>query len=207
MNRLFKIFIATICATLAFVGCGEVEKTGVAPTIKLVETEVTENSISFVIGTSDAKECAYMLYDGDVTSVSEVFSKGTVVDGNGGFYVIDGLQSGTKYHVIAAARNSVGEALSNTLVVTTKGVNNGGNGGNDDDFELPEIEGVENVNIVKTQDGRWYKPYNYYVTFVCDNGDRIILDFYTLDETMSQYFPYGQYENETKSHASSLAGN
>ncbi|MBO7314421.1 MAG: hypothetical protein J6U49_02025, partial [Alistipes sp.] len=53
--------------------------------------------------------------------------------------------------------------------------------------------GVENITIVKTNDGRWYEPYNYYVTFVRDNGDRIILDFYTLDETMSSYLPYGRY--------------
>ena len=58
---------------------------------------------------------------------------------------------------------------------------------------LPEIDGVENIVIEKTKDGRWYEEYNYYVTFVRDNGDRIILDFYTLDETMSLYLPYGQY--------------
>lgn len=192
MNRVIKLFVATICAAFAFVGCEQTGNSGVAPTIKLIEGTVTETSVSFVMGVDDAKECAYMLYDGDVTSVEEIFSKGTVVDGNGGLYTIDNLTRNTTYYIIAAARNATGGVMSNTLVVTTKG-SGGGNGGNDDDFELPEIEGVENVNIVKTQDGRWYKPYNYYVTFVCDNDDRIILDFYTLDETMSQYFPYGQY--------------
>jgi hypothetical protein len=195
MNRVIKLFVATICAAFAFVGCEQTGNSGVAPTIKLIEGTVTETSISFVMGVDDAKECAYMLYDGDVTSVEEIFSKGTVVDGNGGLYTIDNLTRNTTYYIIAAARNAAGGVMSNTLVVTTKGSGggNGGNDDNDDDFELPEIEGVENVNIVKTQDGRWYEPYNYYVTFVCDNGDRIILDFYTLDETMSQYFPYGQY--------------
>ena len=33
-----------------------------------------------------------------------------------------------------------------------------------------------------------------------DNGDRIILDFYTLDETMSLYLPYGQYSFATNYH-------
>ena len=195
MNRIIKLFVATICAAFAFVGCEQAENSGVAPTIKLIEGTVTETSISFVMGVDEAKECAYMLYDGDVTSVEEIFSKGTVVDGNGGLYTIDNLTRNTTYYIIAAARNATGGVMSNTLVVTTKGSGggNGGNDDNDDDFELPEIEGVENVNIVKSQDGRWYKPYNYYVTFVCDNDDRIILDFYTLDETMSQYFPYGQY--------------
>ena len=192
MNRVIKLFVATICAAFAFVGCEQAGNSGVAPTIKLIEGTVTETSVSFVMGVDEAKECAYMLYDGDVTSVEEIFSKGTVVDGNGGLYTIDNLTRNTTYYIIAAARNAAGGVMSNTLVVTTKG-SGGGNGGNDDNFELPEIEGVENVNIVKTQDGRWYEPYNYYVTFVCDNGDRIILDFYTLDETMSQYFPYGQY--------------
>ena len=199
MNRVIKLFVATICAAFAFVGCEQTGNSGVAPTIKLIEGTTTEKSISFVMGVSDASECAYMLYDGDVTSVDEIFSKGTVVEGNGGLYTIDNLTRNTKYYIIAAARNAAGGVMSNTLVVTTKGAGggNGGNGGNDDDFELPEIEGVENVNIVMTQDGRWYKPYNYFVTFVCDNGDRIILDFYTLDETMSQYFPYGQYSIDT----------
>lgn len=192
MNRVIKLFVATICAAFAFVGCEQTGNSGVAPTIKLIEGTVTETSISFVMGVDEAKECAYMLYDGDVTSVEEIFSKGTVVDGNGGLYTIDNLTRNTTYYIIAAARNDAGGVMSNTLVVTTKG-SGGGNGGNDDNFELPDIEGVESVNIVKSQDGRWYEPYNYYVTFVCDNDDRIILDFYTLDETMSQYFPYGQY--------------
>ena len=59
---------------------------------------------------------------------------------------------------------------------------------------------MENIVIEKTKDGRWYEVYNYYVTFVRDNGDRIILDFYTLDETMSSYFPYGQYTFATNYH-------
>ena len=198
MNRIIKLFVATICAALVFVGCEQTENSGVVPTIKLVEGTTTETSISFVMGVSDASECAYMLYDGDVTSVEEIFSKGTVVDGNGGLFTIGNLTRNTKYYIIAAARNAAGSVMSNTLVVTTKGSggnDNGGNdnGGNDDDFELPEIDGVENLNIVKTQDGRWYEKYNYYVTFVVDNGDKLILDFYTLDETMSSYLPYGQY--------------
>ena len=58
---------------------------------------------------------------------------------------------------------------------------------------MPEIDGVENVNIVKTNGGCWFEDYNYYVYFVLDNGDRIQLDFYTLSETMSLYLPYGGY--------------
>ncbi len=140
-----------------------------------------------------------MLYDGDVISTEIVLAQGTAI-ATSGVVEVKKLAPETTYYVVAVARNSVGEALSNTLTMTTKAQgDNGGNddnddnGGNDDDFELPEIDGVENIVIEKTKDGRWYEPYNYYVTFVRDNGDRIILDFYTLDETMSQYFPYGQY--------------
>ncbi len=203
MKHLFRLFIATIVAVLPLVSC---EKTAEVklPTIEIVGVTTTDTSISFAVTTTNASECAYILYDGDIISAEKVLADGIAIDASG---VVEAksLKSDTTYYVVAAARNSAGTTLSNTLTLKTKaqgsdnggGNDNGGNddngGGNDDNFELPEIDGVENIVIEKTKDGRWYEPYNYYVTFVRDNGDRIILDFYTLDETMSQYFPYGQY--------------
>lgn len=203
MKTLFRLFIASVIAIVPLVGCEQPNEQVKMPTIEIVAVSTTDTTISFAVSTTNATEwCAYMLYDGDIISAETVLNEGTPIPASG-VVEVNGLKSETTYYVVAAARNAAGEVLSNTLTMTTKAQgdnggddDNGGgndNGGNDDDFELPEIDGVENIVIEKTKDGRWYEQYNYYVTFVRDNGDRIILDFYTLDETMSQYLPYGQY--------------
>ena len=203
MKNLFKLFAVAMLVLLGFASC-EPTTQGGAPTIEIVAIDTTSTTISFAVSATNASECAYMLYDGDIISAEGVLSEGTATAASG-VVEVKNLKSNTTYYVVAAARNAQGEVLSNTLIMTTEASGNGGNGGNDnpggdDDFELPEIDGVENIVITKTKDGRWYAPYNYYVTFVRDNGDRIILDFYTLDETMSQYFPYGQYTFATNYH-------
>ncbi len=202
MKQLFKLFAVTLCAVLPLAGC-EKNVDNVAPTVSVTLVEVGSDSVKISIQAKNANEYAYMLYDGDAISVDKVFNEGVTVKeiGNGLGFGIGNLEPETTYYVIAAARNSVGEVLSEPVKFTTsKDNDNGGGGGNNDDnndnndnTELPDIDGVENITITKTQDGRWYQPYNYYVTMVRDNGDRIILDFYTLDETMSSYLPYGQY--------------
>ena len=199
MKNLFKLFAVAMLAIFAFASCEQMTEDGV-PTIEIVAVSSTSTTISFAVSTTNASECSYMLYDGDIISAADVLNQGTAI-AKSGVVEVTKLNPETTYYVVAAARNASGEVLSNTLRMTTKASgNSGGNeddgkdeGDKDDDFELPDIDGVENIVIEKTKDGRWYEPYNYYVTFVRDNGDRIILDFYTLDETMSQYFPYGQY--------------
>lgn len=183
-------------ATFA-VGCNNSDKDATAM-LEILPVDTTESSITFVINV-EADECAYMLYDGENISVDTVLSEGTATDG--GVITIKDLQPKTKYYVVAAARSGK-IIIMKPLMMETKESNGGGGNddNNDDPFELPEIDGVENIVIEKTKDGRWYEVYNYYVTFVRDNGDRIILDFYTLDETMSSYFPYGQYTFATNYH-------
>ena len=207
MSKLFRLFAITLTAVLAFTACEKVGGDTAQPTIEIVAVSATDTTFSFAVTTTDAKECAYVLYDGDIISADRVLSEGTAIDASG-VVEVKNLKADTAYYLVAAVRNNAGVALSNTLTFKTKtqgensgsddnGGNNDNGGGNDDNFALPEIEGVENIVIEKTKDGRWYEPYNYYVTFVRDNGDRIILDFYTLDETMSQYFPYGEYRFAT----------
>ena len=195
-NILKSLLLMFAMATFA-VGCNNSDKDATAM-LEILPVDTTASSITFVINV-EADECAYMLYDGENISVDTVLSEGTATDG--GVITIKDLQPKTKYYVVAAARSGKSIVMK-PLMMETKESNGGGgdNGGNDDPFELPEIDGVENIVIEKTKDGRWYEPYNYYVTFVRDNGDRIILDFYTLDETMSSYFPYGQYTFATNYH-------
>ena len=197
-------------AAILAVGCNNSDKSATA-TLEVLPVDTTSSSITFVINV-EANECAYMLYDGENISVDTVLSEGTATEG--GVITIKDLQSKTKYYIVVAARSGKSFIMKPLMMETKESGDNGGNnddngdnggqGGNDDNnddnFELPEIEGVENIVITKTKDGRWYEPYNYYVTFVRDNGDRIILDFYTLDETMSSYFPYGQYTFATNYH-------
>lgn len=182
-------------ATFA-VGCNNSDKDATTM-LEILPVDTTASSITFVINV-EADECAYMLYDGDNISVDTVLSEGTATDG--GVITIKDLQPKTKYYVVAAARSGKSIIMKPLMMETKESNGGGGNGDNDDPFELPEIDGVENIVIEKTKDGHWYEDYNYYVTFVRDNGDRIILDFYTLDETMSSYFPYGQYTFATNYH-------
>lgn len=192
---------AFIAIASLFVACDK-PVDGTAASLELVAVESTSSSIKFVINTK-AEECAYMLYDGENISAEKIFAEGTST--KSGVVTINDLKASTKYYVAAAVRSGNSTAMKTLMMETKQGGNSGGNGGdnggdnggNDDNFELPDIDGVENIVITKTKDGRWYEVYNYYVTFVRDNGDRIILDFYTLDETMSLYFPYGQYTFST----------
>ena len=158
-------------ATFA-VGCNNSDKDATAM-LEILPVDTTASSITFVINV-EADECAYMLYDGENISVDTVLSEGTATDG--GVITIKDLQPKTKYYVVAAARSGKSIVMKPLMMETKEGSNNNGDN-NDDNFELPEIEGVENIVIEKTKDGRWYEVYNYYVTFVRDNGDRIILDF------------------------------
>ena len=194
-NILKSLLLMFAMATFA-VGCNNSDKNATAM-LEILPVDTTASSITFVINV-EADECAYMLYDGENISVDTVLSEGTATDG--GVITIKDLQPKTKYYVVAAARSGKSIVMKPLMMETKESNGGGGNGGNDDNFELPEIEGVENIVIEKTKDGRWYEVYNYYVTFVRDNGDRIILDFYTLDETMSSYFPYGQYTFATNYH-------
>lgn len=181
MKNLLKSVVVAILALLPLAGCDK-NTDNVAPTVNITLIEVGSDSATISIQARNADEYAYMLYDGDVISVDDVFKRGDIVDELNAGLKITNLEPETTYYVIAAARNSIGEALSEAVKFTTrKGSDNGGNNDDNDDnddnnnTELPDIDGVENITIVKTQDGRWYEPYNYYVTFVRDNGDRIIL--------------------------------
>ena len=204
MNKIQQLLCLILAPALLAVGCNKSadNATAVTPTITLTAVDTTSDSITFVLNVKDASKVAYMLYDGDNITADAVLSGGTATEG--GVITIEGLDADTKYYVAAAARNGDVKVMAEPIMMTTKSATGGGNNGDDDDDddddnngELPEIEGVENIVITKTKDGRWYEPYNYYVTFVRDNGDRIILDFYTLDETMSVYFPYGMYSFDT----------
>ena len=194
-NILKSLLLMFAMATFA-VGCNNSDKDATTM-LEILPVDTTASSITFVINV-EADECAYMLYDGDNISVDTVLSEGTATDG--GVITIKDLQPKTKYYVVAAARSGKSIIMKPLMMETKESNGGGGNGDNDDPFELPEIDSVENIVIEKTKDGRWYEVYNYYVTFVRDNGDRIILDFYTLDETMSSYFPYGQYTFATNYH-------
>ena len=188
MRTIFNWLAIAFVAIMGLGACTSQED-GVKPTIELTFTSSTSTSITLSVDAKNATKCAYYIYDGDVVSVDDIFAKGKSFDLASKDLSITNLESDKIYYIVAAAKNDNGVAMSNTISAKTKDANDPGNG----NFELPEIDGVENIVIEKTNDGRWYEPYNYYVTFVRDNGDRIILDFYTIDETMSSYLPYGNY--------------
>ena len=164
MKNLIKLFFVAILAIVSFASCETANNEGGVPTIEIVEVKSSDNSITFAVTATNATECAYLLYDGDIVSASDVFENGTQTAASG----------------VVAVKN------------LKAGNNNGGNddqGGNGN-IDIPEGA----LNITHTTGGRWYQPWNYYVTLVAETGERIILDFYTIDETMSSHLPYGSYE-------------
>ena len=203
MKAFTKLLFVAFITMLGFASC---ETQSSLPSIEILKVGASKTSITFAVVAKDASKVAYLCSeeDFDVISADKIISDGVVIKSSDNKVVVSGLKSNTTYHVVAAAKNDLGAVMSNAISITTLDGNSniggedtpvdpgqGGNGGND--FELPEQDGVENVNIVKTTGGCWYSEYNYYVYFVLDNGDRIQLDFYTLSETNSQYFPYGTY--------------
>ena len=182
--RAFVRLVA-ICTLLCLVGCSQSTTETLPPCIKIEAGAVTATSVSFMVTVTGADECAYMLYnDGELTA-ERVLSDGVSLDTKG-ITTIDGLESDTTYYVVAAARNAHGKALSNVLPLTTKQQQR-------PPVDVPNDPEARTLDIVKTTGGRWYATNNYYVTLVAATEERIILDFYTIAETMSSYLPYGTY--------------
>ncbi len=213
MKAFTKLLFIAFVAILGLVSC---DKQSVLPTIEIKSVGSTENSIVFTISAKDASQIAYLCNtEGfDNISADKIMRDGVIATNVGNTVIVSDLQSGTKYNVVAAAKNELGAVMSNIISITTKHDNgnggsddNGGDGGNEDgpgsgdnggnndnnEPEYPDSGDVVDIVIEKTTGGCWYKEYNYYVYFVRDNGDRIQLDFYTLSETNSQYLPYGTY--------------
>ena len=195
MKHLIQLFGLMLVIMMPLVGCESASESIKAPTVEVKAVQVADTSVTLAVMAVGAEECAYMLFDGDVITAEQVLTNGVVVEGDGVPFKVSNLKTDTTYYIVAAARNAAGAVLSEVLSVkTSKGVDGGGNG--DDNGGNENIpEGA--LKIAKTKDGRWYKEYNYYVTLVAETGERIILDFYTIDETMSNYLPYGSYELDT----------
>ena len=190
MNRFFSLISVAILASFTLIGCDNLGGDGVKPTVRVIPIETTNNSISFVVSATDADEVRYMLYDGESITADRVLAEGTAIDGKSQLVTVERLTQGTRYYVVAAARNSSAVVMSDTQIMDTKGSGgNGGNGGN----QRPDNPDAKELTITRTKEGRWYDTNNYYVTLVAESGEQLILDFYTTRETMGVYLPYGQY--------------
>ena len=186
MCRFFKLLCMTLCATMAFVACDKPQDVAVPPSVELSLIDVTDHSVTFSVTTTAADECRYIFYDGDVITAERVLSEGYAIEGSAQERKVNNLESQTTYYIIAAARNASGVTLSEPLEFTTPKQEQG-------TIAPPDDPDARTINIVKSTSGRWYEIYNYYVTLVAESGEHIVLDFYTLDETMSSYLPYGNY--------------
>ena len=116
MKNLFRLFIATIVAVIPLVGCETPSDKVAAPTIEIVAVATTENSLSFAVTATDASECAYMLYDGDIITAETVLSSGTAIDASG-VVEVKNLKANTTYYVVAAARNANGESICPVMAI------------------------------------------------------------------------------------------
>mgnify|MGYP003310793483 CR=1 FL=1 len=130
MKNIFQLFIAAVVAVLSLAGCEQVGNDTVAPSIEIVAVSTTDSSLTFAVSTTNATECAYMLYDGDIITAETGLNEGAEIDASG-VVEVKNLKSETTYYVVAAARNAAGEVLSNTLAMKT--TKQSGNNNDDDD--------------------------------------------------------------------------
>lgn len=191
MKELFRFTAVVLGVALMLVGCDDTLNSpsdkGALPTIKIEEHKSTSTSISFRVMAIDATECAYMLYTDGELSAERILSAGVAIKGDGTKTVVEGLSPETTYYAVAAARNSRGAVMSNMIPLTTTKKEE------PQKPIIPDDPDARTLEIEKSTDGRWYANDNYYVTLVATTGERLILDFYTISETMSSYLPYGSY--------------
>ena len=99
MSKLFRLFAITLTAVLAFTACEKVGGDTAQPTIEIVAVSATDTTFSFAVTTTDAKECAYVLYDGDIISADRVLSEGTAIDASG-VVEVKNLKADTAYYLV-----------------------------------------------------------------------------------------------------------
>lgn len=188
MNRLLRFLTIALLSVLPMAGCDSGVENTALPTVKIVAGEATSTTVSFRVTATNAAECAYILYEEGSLTAELVLSEGVKIAGNGTLTTVEGLTPDTSYIVVAAARNSRGTALAPVVPITTlKG------DATPEVPDYPQDPDARQLEIDKTTDGYWYADTNYYVTLVATTGEQIILDFYTLNETLSSYLPYGTY--------------
>ncbi len=108
--RIKNLFLALFALPLLFVAC-EPDTPAVEvkePTVTIVAGDVTENTISFVITSTDAEKVAYLVIEGtEAPTASEVLANGTEVEVNKSVEVTaTELKAETEYTIVAAAQNS-----------------------------------------------------------------------------------------------------
>ena len=123
--RIKNLLLALFALPLFFVACEpdtptvEVKE----PTVTIVAGDVTENTISFVITSTDAEKVAYLVIEGtEAPTASEVLANGTVVETNKSVEVTaTELKAETEYTIVAAAQNSKAVVKSSAKMTTAKG--------------------------------------------------------------------------------------
>lgn len=120
MKKLL-LFAAAILA-VTFIGCNEQDEPAPVvptPTLEITASGVTVDSITFTITTTNADECAYILYDYEAPTADAIFSKGTAVETNKAVTVtVSDLKDNKAYKVAAAVKG--GEKVEvKTLEMTT----------------------------------------------------------------------------------------
>lgn len=140
------------------------EQPDVDPQISIEELNSTSSSITFAITSSQAQECAYVMFNGSAPDAQSIIESGIEVDVNTTVSVtIRDLQSNTSYSVIAAASAGDKYVVSESLTITTKA-------------DAPENQGIEFEEVI---DGRWYTGNNYYVGLSGIGGQILYLDIYS----------------------------
>ncbi|MBR2948128.1 MAG: hypothetical protein IKC17_06030 [Bacteroidales bacterium] len=139
MHRFFNYFLALMSISVLFLSSCEKNSGGVdeptpptpeqkeMPSLVMTASEVTTESVSFILTPENASSVRYAVYPVSETlpTVEQLMTPGTQFSGKPAdavsedLYVVDGLNPGTEYIVIAAAANSNGYSDMQSLNMVT----------------------------------------------------------------------------------------
>ncbi len=122
MKRFYLFAVALLA--VAFVGCKEDEPVEVItpnPTVEIEAGDVTTESITFTVTSTDAESCAYMLYDSEVPTAEDVLANGSAVEVNKTVEItVEDLDKDTEYNVAAAVKSGELTAIKTITMTTAK---------------------------------------------------------------------------------------
>ena len=184
--RIRTLLAMLLALPLAFAACTPVEtpvEEAKDATVAIELGEATENSIAFVVTTTEAESAAWLVLEANeaTPTASEVLANGSAVEVNKAAQCkAEALEAETEYKVVAAVKNAKGVAIAEASAKTLKA-------GEEPDptpepEPEPEPEPTPGENVTFTASNFYYEywgtefssAHNYYVILsdVATNGDR-----------------------------------
>ena len=124
--KIKNLLLVLLALPLFFVACDndnpQVDEL-LDPTVEVTAGEATENSLTFIVTSTDAEKVAYLVVEGaEVPTASEVLANGTSIEVNKSVALTaTDLKAETEYTIVAAAQNTKAVVKATASMTTAKG--------------------------------------------------------------------------------------